>query len=133
MNDYLTGFWSEIKHFSPEEFISPRDDDANLLHGLNMDEKLIRILDTIRITIGKPLKINSGYRSPAYNAAIGGKPKSQHPQYKAADIHIDSQEMGDEIESLARELGIGGVGRYNTFIHLDTREGNAYWDFRQNL
>lgn len=128
-------YWKDIKHFKPEEFISPRDNDATLLNGLSMDEDLIRILDNVRKTLGTPFRVNSGYRSPRYNEEIGGSSKSQHKLGKAADIHIDSQEMGDDIEKLARELGIKGVGRYNTFIHLDTRDSVgdriAYWDYRK--
>ena len=122
-------YWSTIKHFKPEEFISPRDNDATLINGYNMNEQLIKILDDIRDVTGKPMTVNSGYRSPAYNKEIGGAEHSQHKLYKAADIHIDSQEEGDEIERLAKVFGIGGVGRYNTFIHLDTGR-ERYWDNR---
>ena len=126
-------YWKHIKFFKPEEFISPRDSDATLAHGYNMNQQLIEILDSIREDIGVPLKINSGYRSPAYNKEIGGVSNSQHTKYRAVDIHIDSQEQGDIIEGLARNLGIKGVGRYNSFIHLDVRDGNtAYWDNRNS-
>ena len=123
-------YWDDIKHFKPEEFISPRDKYAQLIHGYAMDEKLIRILEAIRARLGRPMKINSGYRSPEYNQAIGGAVHSQHKLGKAADIAIKSQEEGEEIEKLAREYGIGGVGRYNTFIHLDTGPTRS-WDLRK--
>ena len=122
-------YWNEIKHFKPEEFISPRDQYAQLIHGYNMDERLIRILEAVRARLGRPMKVNSGYRSPEYNHSIGGSKRSQHKLGKAADIHINSQEEGEEIEKLAREYGIGGVGRYNTFIHLDTGP-TRFWDKR---
>lgn len=47
-------------------------------------------LDPIRDLWGKPIGVNSGYRSPALNAAIGGVPTSQHVKGEAADITTGS-------------------------------------------
>ncbi len=47
---------------------------------------LARGLDRIRLLLGHPLEISSGYRSPALNAAVGGVPNSQHAQGLAADF-----------------------------------------------
>lgn len=43
-------------------------------------------LEGIRILLGAPIIVNSGYRSPAVNAAVGGSPTSQHMRGEAADI-----------------------------------------------
>ena len=40
-------------------------------------QKLAGYLQILRDHLGKSIKINSGYRSPAHNKKIGGKPKSQ--------------------------------------------------------
>jgi zinc D-Ala-D-Ala carboxypeptidase len=48
--------------------------------------RLARGLDRIRLLLGHPLDISSGYRSPALNAAVGGAPNSQHAQGLAADF-----------------------------------------------
>jgi len=47
---------------------------------------LARGLDRIRLLLGHPLDISSGYRSPALNAAVGGARNSQHAQGLAADF-----------------------------------------------
>jgi zinc D-Ala-D-Ala carboxypeptidase len=47
---------------------------------------LARGLDRIRLLLGHPLEISSGYRSPALNAAVGGAHNSQHSQGLAADF-----------------------------------------------
>ena len=47
---------------------------------------LARGLDRIRLLLGHPLDISSGYRSPALNVAVGGAPNSQHAQGLAADF-----------------------------------------------
>jgi len=45
-------------------------------------------LQVIRDEIGKPIKINSGYRSPEHNKSVGGVKNSMHVKGKAADITI---------------------------------------------
>ena len=121
----MKDYWSEIKYFKPHEFDSPDLPGS----GIWMDENLIKIIDQIRGFWGEPLHVNSAYRTPAHNEKVGGVKNSQHAKHKAVDLHIDSQEMGDFIEKYAIDLGIGGVGRYNTFIHLDTGR-RRYWDKR---
>lgn len=41
---------------------------------------------------GRPITVNSGYRCPALNAAVGGVVKSQHLTGEAADITTGSRE-----------------------------------------
>lgn len=45
---------------------------------------------------GVPIHINSGYRCPALNKAVGGVPNSQHIAGQAADIHLPSKEVGKQ-------------------------------------
>ena len=47
-----------------------------------------KVLQPVRDHFGKPVVINSGYRSPKLNKAIGGSNKSQHTKGEAADIEI---------------------------------------------
>lgn len=47
-------------------------------------------LDPVRELWGKPIGVNSGYRSPALNAAVGGAAASQHMKGEAADITTGS-------------------------------------------
>lgn len=44
------------------------------------------VLDPLREAVGRPIKVNSGYRGPALNQRIGGAPNSQHARGQAADI-----------------------------------------------
>lgn len=98
--------------------------------------KLAELLQKVRDTFGDyPVIINSAYRHPEYNAAIGGSPRSQHLEAKAADIKIDGvrpDEVYQRISDLHRngEIHAGGLGRYNTFTHVDIRPGEARWDNR---
>lgn len=47
------------------------------------------ILEPIRAHFGRPVRINSGYRSDRVNAAVGSKPGSQHRRGEASDIEIE--------------------------------------------
>ena len=103
-------------------------------------ELLCTELEAIRAGCGgKPMAILSGYRSPAYNEKIGGKPASQHMSGRAADIVVAGMSADDVyavIEALldSGEIAIGGLGQYDDFCHVDVRESPdghvARWDDR---
>ena len=60
-----------------------------------------KVLQPVRDHFGKPVVINSGYRSPKLNKAIGGSNKSQHTKGEAADIEIpglSNKELAEYIE-----------------------------------
>jgi len=46
------------------------------------------ILQPVRTAYGRGVKVNSGYRSPDVNAAVGGSRTSDHTRGMAADIEI---------------------------------------------
>jgi zinc D-Ala-D-Ala carboxypeptidase len=62
------------------------------------------VFEPLRQWVAGPIKINSFYRSPALNEAIGGSSKSQHCQGRAMDIddvygHKTNKEMFDWIKN----------------------------------
>lgn len=48
-----------------------------------------KVLEPLRAYFGKPVKINSMYRSVATNRLIGGSPSSQHCKGEAVDCELD--------------------------------------------
>lgn len=85
------------------------------------------IIIAIRIakTLGTKLIINSGYRSPAYNSAQSGSAKnSYHMKGLAMDCSRTAYgsdfAAGERFIKIASQEGIGGIGTYPTFIHIDT-------------
>ena len=50
------------------------------------------VLDPLREAYGKPIIVNSGYRSVPLNKAVGGARNSQHTKGEAADITVGSKE-----------------------------------------
>ena len=57
-------------------------------HIANMKYVCQQILEPVRAHFGKPVQINSSYRSPAVNKAVGGSPTSQHSNGEAVDFEI---------------------------------------------
>lgn len=49
------------------------------------------VLDPLREWYGKPIYVNSGYRCPALNKAVGGVANSQHLTGQAADIDTNDR------------------------------------------
>ena len=52
----------------------------------NMELLAEKIFEPLRKFVGGPIKINSFYRGPELNKAIGGSSKSQHCEGRAIDI-----------------------------------------------
>lgn len=46
------------------------------------------ILEPLRVLVGRPVVILSGYRPPWLNKMVGGSPKSQHMAGEAADLIV---------------------------------------------
>lgn len=58
-------------------------------HIANMKYVAEKILEPVRAHFGKPVKINSSYRSPLVNRAVGGSTTSQHTNGQAVDFEIE--------------------------------------------
>ena len=118
-------------YFDERELQSPNDTHKSPFQHVVRDE-LLNLLNRIRREWGKPVIVNSGYRSPEYNAAIkGAVTNSYHTKGMAADIRPDDPSLISEFQDLCLELNKdGGVGLYDAFVHVDVRGHHAYWDYR---
>lgn len=54
------------------------------------------VLQPLRDFVGKPIVVNSGYRSKEVNRLVGGVKNSQHLTGEAADLRIESTKQGRE-------------------------------------
>jgi hypothetical protein len=88
-----------------------------------------KVADEARHRIGRPLRINSAYRSPAYNRALpGSASNSIHMKGGALDLSGSPATLHRILTEMRREgLFRGGIGRYKTFVHVDVRGKNADW------
>lgn len=90
------------------------------------DPALSAYLQKIREHFGKPVYITSGYRCKTHNAAVGGVANSRHTKGEAADFYVSGVEPA-EIAKFAESIGILGIGLYDNFVHIDTREKKSFW------
>jgi hypothetical protein len=81
------------KHISYKEGVYSRTaerlglkNDPSDDHLANMKIIAEKVFEPLRIHVGGPIKINSFYRGPELNKAIGGSSKSQHCHGQAIDI-----------------------------------------------
>ena len=110
-------------HFKVREFACGDGSDAVLVAP-----RLVMVLETIRAHFGVPVVVHSAYRTPQYNAKVGGAEHSQHCYGTAADIVVRGKTPA-QVAAYARQLmpDWGGVGIYKSFTHVDVRETRADW------
>lgn len=104
----------------------------------NLEGNFRSILEETAGEFGGTLTINSGYRSPGHNAAVGGAKNSRHMHGDAADISMagmSERERSQLVDSL-RAKGVKGFITYKNspdMLHVDmldrTGDGKAYYMF----
>jgi uncharacterized protein YcbK (DUF882 family) len=106
-------------HFTSKEFECP----CSACIDNFIEKDLVEKLEGIRVKLG-PLKINSGYRCPEHNKAVGGEPNSAHMSGLAADIQPIPVNV-DDLDKLYNECFAQfdniGDGRRLRFVHVDVR------------
>ena len=85
------------EHFTLEEFTRSSDatkfgiDNAPTAAHLENLKKTAAFFEKVRALLGgEPIRITSGYRSPALNDKVGGTETSAHPQGLAGDFRHPS-------------------------------------------
>lgn len=88
-----------------------------------IDARLVAGLQELRERLGRPITITSGFRCPPHNAAVDGKPDSQHLEGRAADIRVAGM-TPTELMRAAERVAVfarGGIGIYSWGVHVDVR------------
>lgn len=119
----LPADWKRIKRFTPAEFKNPE----------RMGVEFMVWLDRVREEADVPMLITSSYRSPAYNAAVGGASDSAHTDTPCNAIDVGMVPRADDpnwnysrfqIVNAAIMNGCTRIGSYaNGSLHLDRSEG----------
>ena len=115
--------WTWGPYFSPKE-IACRGTGELLVNPQALD-----ILLRARLLADRPFHILSAYRSPVHNAFVGGAPKSAHKDGIAFDISLRGHDRYTLFKQ-CRDAGFGSFGKYNTFLHVDTRKGRQWGSWR---
>jgi len=135
--DYLAGL--RLKYITPMQVIKAHAKRKgslwNSLPPRSMWRDMggsLKVTDKIAAQVGTPVKeVTSAYRSPAYNRRCpGAKSQSWHMKNFALDLKFATSTS--RVAAAARYLrskGVfkGGVGRYSSFTHIDTRGHNVDW------
>ena len=92
------------EHFSLEELtITSHREFENVPNAdqINNLERLAELLEQVKKTLGgKPVMVNSGFRSPQVNLAVGSKPTSQHCLGCAADIRVPGMTPDEVVQAI---------------------------------
>lgn len=111
------------EHFRLIEFACRDGSDEVLVHPA-----LVLLLEAIRAAAGgKTVHINSGYRTSKHNQAVDGAKDSRHVMGMAADITIRGLSQS-QVYAIAEHLNPGGLGRYDSFTHVDVEGNGRRWD-----
>lgn len=92
----------------------------------------LRMIDAMSSKMHAPVSdFLSIYRSPRYNRAVRGRSHSQHLENRAVDVRFKGVSPYT-VAKVARRIRAqgkfaGGVGRYSSFTHVDTRGRNVDW------
>lgn len=70
----------------------------------NLTQLVDNILDPLREVWGRPIYVNSGYRSPELNVKVGGSVGSQHKLGQAADITTGNPYNNEKLFKLIQNL-----------------------------
>ena len=101
--------------------------DTKLDNSVDTDSHLVNLaslwntLNYFRHELGRPIIINSAFRTPEVNKAVGGAKRSLHMQGRAADITCEPmyfEQLWKIICSYDKSYGLSEKILYSTFIHI---------------
>lgn len=78
---------------------------------------VLNTLQPLRNAYGKPLVLNSGYRTPELNKAVKGSKNSQHTKGEAADIRAEDPLLLLQLLQ-KHKIPFDQVILYDDFIHI---------------
>jgi hypothetical protein len=91
--------------------------------------RLAETLEQVRSVLGKPVTVNSGFRSAAVNVAVGGVPTSEHCDGRAADIICPAYGNPYQVAKAIYDAGLEFnqlILEFGQWVHISIpRQGSA--------
>jgi hypothetical protein len=122
--DYAPNFtWNEATHGGQRI-----PEDAQVTQNLI---RVARALQEVRDLLGgRSISINSWYRPPSVNRAVGGARYSRHIEGDAVDFKVAGMHPYDVYDQLNGWWGArGGLASSSIFTHIDCRGHYARWSY----
>lgn len=113
------------QHFKYSEFFCRGEEPPQIYYDNIV--KVATELEKLREIVKRPIRINSGWRSPEVNKLLGGAKNSQHLTGKACDIKVSLFNNKNVPLYACRYTGFNGIGVGVTYTHLDTRDNFTIW------
>ena len=109
-------------NFTLKELTKTNTGLPNLITDLeidNLSRLCQKVLQPLRDIYGKPIIVNSGYRSERVNKAVGGVPTSQHRRGEAADITAESVKENKRLFNILKTMEFDQLISYGyRFLHV---------------
>lgn len=120
--------WGEALHVNRATGYYRKPANAKVVQGIL---RVARVMEEIRRMYGdRPIQINSWYRDPATNAAVGGARFSRHLSGDAVDFVVSGVSCFNVYARLNPWWGNrGGLASSSVFTHIDVRGYRARWDY----
>ena len=119
-----------MKYFTINELTKTStglDNTPSKVEQDNLEYLVNNVLDKVREIYGKPIKVNSGFRSKLVNKKVGGASNSQHTKGEAVDITGGNKVENKMIYEIIKNLGKYDqlINEYDySWIHISYKNGN---------
>lgn len=119
-----------MKYFTIEELTKTSTGLSNVpskVEQANLEYLVNNVLDKVREIYGKPIKVNSGFRSKLVNKKVGGASNSQHTKGEAVDITGGNKTENKMIYEIIKSLGKYDqlINEYDySWIHISYKNEN---------
>ena len=116
------------EHFTLSEMTSSDTAERNHIDNTPSQEVIDNlralcrnVLEPARVADREPIYITSGYRGPALNKSVGGKPTSQHLRGEAADLQVRGVKNLRKLYNAIKEHGV-----FDQLLY-ETNQAGAKW------
>ncbi|CAM1370020.1 hypothetical protein TPENAI_60771 [Tenacibaculum litopenaei] len=125
--NFTLGEFRKAMYFTKEE--------KNLITYVPIHPNIIQACQILRNALGKPIKVNSSFRTVAHELSQGRSGKGKHTLGIAVDLSgeglvellREAIEQKNDLYHSLRNLGVNAFGlyKYKNFVHLDLRPAEA--------